>query len=927
MGDFAAEQVRTAEAAGPRDRAPAGRQSTALTRLQRGVGNQGTQRILQGSAPTLKAGDDIVVVVYANPTDTAPQPRFSRTYRLDASGAIAVGGSRDAVPVDVHGLSPQDAAQRIADRLVEAELFRGPRVCVTGPGMTAPACADAKTAMRPDTSIAYDNFVAYIRPFTQPADAIQRYHQWIEDHRDTPEFTRTTPAELWAQSQRPAEQAGESEAQRWSRFMKDRLALDAKLPAPERAPAAQTMRRFQDWYDKHHRDPDFAKADPATVYADIAIAVIKGEVEAAVMQKVAANARAAADSPEVWRARGAKFDEFFALGRKLWGYSARRFPYSIPIDSEGKDILVTGDPALQAVLDALAADLTRWAGEHLADPDFLRSSAERVLTDLLHDGYADLIALARTRPEQHETIDRHEILARTALAAFGESVGTVLLTVALVGAFVGANIITGGTATVLLLGLGAYGGVRSYLDRREEIENSGYNVSVPESMLDSVGDVVGASQLIEGLTGQRLGTGRPLSSVERSNQLGAGAGNVATIFLGSRAYRAGEALGQRVRLNRRALGPGGPEPDAGSGGTNRNLPVLDPAPRVRTVAPGVIEVYQLGRPGLVRITEHGWEVFARAGDSRPILAERWVEGQHPPVSPELLKQAPVLADVRAVAKVSLGGRLFGVGVTAEGWFVYSPGTGTPVLSGRFGPRVSRTPLLSAPTPTTTLTGRPRSTVFVPGLTSSPDFAADTIGELRITGPRIPSDVDDLADVELRITAIGSDGARGSVVRRWNRATNTFTYVEADLTGLPKFVPTTPELVPGEGTPLEAYLTLRLMNAFMRLGADFSGAREVRLENITNVPAVAQLAEALMKDKNVSMDVALRQTKTVQYAENAIIQSGGRITNARIEGGELIRWDVFAKNENLSRLPQLPPDLLVRWKYRVILTVEPAAGGR
>jgi hypothetical protein len=49
----------------------------------------------------------------------------------------------------------------------------------------------------------------------------------------------------------------------------------------------------------------------------------------------------------------------------------------------------------------------------------------------------------------------------------------------------------------------------------------------------SAGDAIGVSQLIEGITGERLGTNMPLGSDARSTQFGSGSGNMATLMTGS----------------------------------------------------------------------------------------------------------------------------------------------------------------------------------------------------------------------------------------------------------------------------------------------------------------------------------------------------------------------------------------------------------
>ena len=63
-------------------------------------------------------------------------------------------------------------------------------------------------------------------------------------------------------------------------------------------------------------------------------------------------------------------------------------------------------------------------------------------------------------------------------------------------------------------------------DRRDEIEKKGYDVPIPESIVHSAGDAVGVSQLVEGITGERLGTSEKLGSIRRSESLGEGGGNV-----------------------------------------------------------------------------------------------------------------------------------------------------------------------------------------------------------------------------------------------------------------------------------------------------------------------------------------------------------------------------------------------------------------
>jgi hypothetical protein len=593
-------------------------------------GRYGQAWIQRAPAPgLLRAGDDVVVAVYGLPADANPEPRYSRTYRIRPDGTVVIGEGESTVVIPVAGLRAGDAAQRIADQLVTVQLFRGPRVAVTGPGMIAPAYANARTAMSLTVATAHANFTAYIRGVEGPPDAIARYYRWISDHRDLPDFLTTDPPDVWTQSLRPPPRPADPVAERidlWIRFMKDRQAENAKLPPADRRRATETMLRFQDWFDTHRARSGFATADPAKVWADIDVGLLGKEIEASARQKVEAAKESAASSPEVAQAKGKKFDEFIATATKLFGYSQRGFPYVIPLTSQGKDILVTGHPALQRVLDDLGGALLRWGTTHMADVNYASVSVQQVLVDLLQGGFAQRIAEAEKVPVEHETIDRNEIIGRSAIAAFGETVATGLLAVAVVGLFVGANVITAGAATVILVGIAGYSGVRSYQARREEIENSGYEVSVPETMLDAAGDAIGVSQLIEGITGERLGTGARLGSEARSAQLGAGVGNVTTLMLGSRAYRGGQRVGQAARLSRPGLVPAGP---------NAQLPTepvtQPPAPPAPNPAMGPVERAARNalpeglRPGLdlwsAEIRESGKSPDTVLGRMKPELIE------------------------------------------------------------------------------------------------------------------------------------------------------------------------------------------------------------------------------------------------------------------------------------------------------------------
>jgi hypothetical protein len=263
-----------------------------------------------------------------------------------------------------------------------------------------------------------------------------------------------------------------------------------------------------------------------------------------------------------------------------------RYPRLIQLPSEGKDLLITGDPAREFALQLFTDELMRWAGDHLQDPDYLRQDPISVAAFLLeYEGYGDLLHWAALQPLEHEYIDRNELLPGEVLASFGKTVGIGLLMIAAVGLFVGAEIITAGQATWLLVGLAGYAGVDSYLSRREEIEKTGYDVPIPETVVASAGDVVGVSQVLEGMSGHRLGTGEKLGSKARSQQLGTGSGVVTTLLIGSRAYRAGQGIGRTWRLSLPAKTPSGPY-----GAITDPIPAAEiPTVPTRNPKPGPVE--------------------------------------------------------------------------------------------------------------------------------------------------------------------------------------------------------------------------------------------------------------------------------------------------------------------------------------------------
>jgi hypothetical protein len=243
---------------------------------------------------------------------------------------------------------------------------------------------------------------------------------------------------------------------------------------------------------------------------------------------------------------------------------------------------------------------------------------------------------------------------------------------------------------------------------------------------------------------------------------------------------------------------------------------------------------------------------------------------------------------------------------------------------------------------------PRAKTFVPGRSTSINPFAEKIGDLSVslsgdfkpedwgrrplTANDLPAMAAEIAGkprVTVHISVRAPNGARGTVIRRLERESGALVHENARFDDdLPRMVRDDFPVVPDKGTPLESYLTLGAMRLLEMLGADFSGPRLVLLENITNVESIAVMGLAELK--GIPEEFALRETHTVRYAENTIIQRGGRIAGARlIPKGPKVTWKEFigedlpALARRYPKLAQLPADAMVWTKYDVELDVEPA----
>lgn len=146
------------------------------------------------------------------------------------------------------------------------------------------------------------------------------------------------------------------------------------------------------------------------------------------------------------------------------------------------------------------------------------------------------------------------------------------------------------------------------------------------------------------------------------------------------------------------------------------------------------------------------------------------------------------------------------------------------------------------------------------------------------------------NVTVETEVVAPDGSTGTMGRSVNTSNGTFSMDYAFLDQIPKalrMVATEPEMLPGQGTPLEAYMTMRQMRILeQQAGASFAGPRTVHMSTIINARTVMELAA--LEAGGTPRNQAILSTHSVQYARNSIIQSGGRISHAEVVGGRPTR---------------------------------------
>lgn len=183
-------------------------------------------------------------------------------------------------------------------------------------------------------------------------------------------------------------------------------------------------------------------------------------------------------------------------------------------------------------------------------------------------------------------------------------------------------------------------------------------------------------------------------------------------------------------------------------------------------------------------------------------------------------------------------------------------------------------------------------------------------------------------ISTQITA--PNGATGSVLRKYDPATNQWVMLEAFFgKDMPNWIETGIPMVAGKGTPLIAFLDMRVMKSF---GIAYGSLKSTKLSTIQNVEAVCQLEVQVRK--GVAVDDAVRTTHSVNYAETELVQSGHQIVNAKVSGGRRMPIDGMLRHYERSgfRTPAEHDAILAKygisrtdvvlWDYDIHLELAP-----
>jgi len=550
------EPPRTRSASPPEAVLPS-RGTEPLLKLQHAAGNRAVTRLLARRSGNwrerpLRPGE-VLHIETRRALGKDLDRRFSDDYTVASDGTVTFGSGREHIRLQVAGLTVLQVAQRLAQALVDEQGYMQPSVTVTSNlgGMSVTESANARAA-KSALEREREPYLKYIAALDADDARVKRYLAWV-NARDAVTLSEHTPAERWAHfvpdPDAPPDPRALKQAEFDLAYQAHYNALKELKDPTEHTRALIVLDEFREWIDRHSDAPDLLKASPADIYSDIVLRLIRGEVKRTNEAKL--EQKREAKKPTL-RERSRRFNDLNdrVLSLHAEAQAALR-PESIDHPARRKATLIMGRPAVAKVKHQLAEDVQKWAYTHLQDDNYLEGSVddvvERVKSDT--DFRRKLDAAERETPPHEEvsTVEKTDVSAAGVLASFGKAIGEALATVAAIGLFVGAEIITGGQATWLLVGLAASQGVQDYMGRRERIEAAGYDVPVSETLLESAGDFIGVTQLVEGMSGTELGSGLELSGEEREKLIGGGAANVALALGGSHAFLRGRSLGETFR--------------------------------------------------------------------------------------------------------------------------------------------------------------------------------------------------------------------------------------------------------------------------------------------------------------------------------------------------------------------------------------------
>ena len=126
------------------------------------------------------------------------------------------------------------------------------------------------------------------------------------------------------------------------------------------------------------------------------------------------------------------------------------------------------------------------------------------------------------------------------------------------------------------------------------------------------------------------------------------------------------------------------------------------------------------------------------------------------------------------------------------------------------------------------------------------------------------------------------GDKGYVVQGWDPATATYFMVDALLTSTRWLMHDVP-MVPGQGSPVFTYLTIRTMKL---LGVEKSSIRRLVVGGNHHVESVIQLEQA--RRSGIAPTEAIAQTRSYLSVETPMIQSYHRVIGVTVLGGRRAR---------------------------------------